>query len=156
MNTISYCYIHKEYFLAHPDYINLLDENDNDKQGRRLHLSLEIQFDGNKYYVPLRNNLGAAERKFGRIGHLVPSEKRPKAGLDFRHTLIVNDPNFIDFVELPKIPKSQQKIIEREYTEILNEFKVYIRKFKRVNTKNRLDKEPLFRASSLLNYTDIL
>lgn len=40
----------------------------------------------------MRNNLGAEIRKFGRIGHAVPSEKRENAGLDYRYALIVNDP----------------------------------------------------------------
>ena len=41
------------------------------------------QSNGNKFYIPLRNNLGTEVRKFGRIGHAVPSKNRLSAGLDY-------------------------------------------------------------------------
>ena len=41
-----------------------------------LHLCVKVEIDSNQYYIPLRNNLGDEVRKFGRIGHSVPSSKR--------------------------------------------------------------------------------
>jgi len=44
----------------------------------------------------LRNNLGAEVKKYGRIGHSIPSDKRKDAGLDYRYALIVNDESYIE------------------------------------------------------------
>lgn len=69
---------------------------------------------GNNFYIPLRNNLGADMRKFGRIGHAIPSQKRKSAGLDYRYALIVNDESDIKLPVEQKIPNSQyQKIKKR-------------------------------------------
>lgn len=35
-------------------------------------------------------------RKFGRIGHSVPSTKRKNAGLDYRYALIINDSRYVE------------------------------------------------------------
>jgi len=53
-------------------------------------------------------------RKFGRIGHAIPSQKRKSAGLDYRYALIVNDESDIKLPVEQKIPNSQyQKIKKR-------------------------------------------
>lgn len=75
----------------------------------------------------MRNNLGAEIRKFGRIGHAVPSEKRENAGLDYRYALIVNDPFYIEMQKERKIPASQYKCIQRDYDLIQSEFAIYLR-----------------------------
>lgn len=146
------CYIKKDYFEKHVDFIKLLDVGNSGKQSKRTHLCVKIELDENIFYIPLRNNLGADIRKFGRIGHSVPSEKRKKAGLDYRYVLIVNNPIYIEIQTERKIPSSQFKCIQRDYELIKSEFEVYLRGYKRVAKKRRIEKEPLYRESSLINF----
>ena len=70
------CYVKKSYFEEHQDFIRVLDVGNVNKQSKRTHLCIKIELDENSFYIPLRNNLGAEIRKFGRIGHSVPSKKR--------------------------------------------------------------------------------
>ncbi|MBR1597652.1 MAG: hypothetical protein IJ661_01915 [Lachnospiraceae bacterium] len=65
---IKYCFIRKEYFIENKTFINMLDTGDSDKQSKRTHLCLCIENNNNRFLIPLRNNLGDAVRKFGRIG----------------------------------------------------------------------------------------
>ena len=83
----------------------MLDTGDTDKQSKRSHLCICIDFNDNRFFIPLRNNLGDDVRKFGRIGHSVPSDKRRNAGLDFRYALIVNDEQYIEWHEDRKSQK---------------------------------------------------
>ncbi len=102
--TINLCFIRKEYFIQHSAFINMLDPGNASKQSHRTHLCLIIENEGNKFYIPLRNNIGDEVRKFGRIGHSVPSKSRPSAGLDFRYALIVNNDAFIEPQREQRIP----------------------------------------------------
>ena len=97
-----------------------------------------VESDENKFYIPLRNNLGAELRKFGRIGHAVPSKNRPSAGLDYRYALIINDDIFIEEQTEQRIPNMQYQKIEAESEIIKREFDTYLRGFKRAMTKNRI------------------
>lgn len=106
----------------------------------------------NHFYIPLRNNLGCDIRKFGRIGHSVPSEKRKNAGLDFRYALIVNNDSEIEPQIQKKIPESQYRRIENEYSKIVEEFRVYVNGYIKAAKKKRHNKEPLYRESSLINF----
>ena len=91
-------------------------------------------------------------RKYGRIGHSVPSEKRPNAGLDFRYALVINDDYYIESVTDRRITKRQFKTIEEEYRKISNEFTVYLNGYMKAARKGRADIIPLYRESSLVNY----
>lgn len=130
----------------------MLDTENTEKQSKRTHLCVMLCQDENHYYIPLRNHLGAEIRKFGRIGHAVPSEKRKDAGLDYRYALIVNDDTYIDWQTEKKIPKSQYRKIKNDYEVIRAEFAVYLHGFIRAARKKRNDKEPLYRESSLVNF----
>jgi len=154
MNLVL-CYIKKEYFEEHKDYIKLLDTGHSNKQSKRAHMCILIEQDNNKYFIPLRNNLGKDIRVYGRIGHLVPSIKRPNAGLDYRYTLIINEEKYIEYPNEQRIPDSQIKIIDREMANIINEFNVYIKGFKKCVRKKRELKEPLYKESSLLNFREL-
>lgn len=122
------------------------------KQSKRTHLCVLINKNGNHFYIPLRNNLGAEVRKFGRIGHAVPSEKRKNAGLDYRYALIVNDDSYIEPQTEKRIPESQYRRIKNEYKTIKMEFGVYLNGFIKAAKKKRNEKEPLYRESSLVNF----
>ena len=148
----DYCFIRESYFKEHGDFVNMLDVGNTKKQMGRMHLCITIEEDGNRYVIPLRNNLGDPIRKFGRIGHSVPSESRKNAGLDYRYTLVVNDDQYIEVPSERKIPRSQTRIIEAEYDSIRAEFQQYLKGYKKAVKKQRVQREPLYRVSSLQNY----
>ncbi len=147
-----FCFIKEEYFQKHSSFVKMLDTENTEKQSKRTHLCVMIYQDGNHYYIPLRNHLGAEIRKFGRIGHAVPSEKRENAGLDYRYALIVNDNAYIEWQTEKRIPRSQYRRIKNDYEVIRAEFAVYLNGFIRAVKKKRNDREPLYRESSLVNF----
>ena len=100
----------------------------------------------------MRNNLGDEIRKFGRVGHSVPSNKRKDAGVDYRYALIVNEEEYIELQIEKKIPESQYRKIKNEYETISEEFRVYLKGFIKAVKKKRVEKEPLYRESSLINF----
>lgn len=147
-----FCFIRELYFIKNSNFIKMLDCGDTKKQSRRTHLCIKIEKDGNNFYIPLRNNLGCDVRKFGRIGHSVPSDKRKNAGLDFRYALIVNNDSEIEPQIQKKIPESQYRRIKNEYSKIKEEFNVYVNGYIKSAKKKRHEKEPLYRESSLINF----
>lgn len=150
------CFIREAYFKKNSTFVKLLDAGDTSKQSKRTHLCLQIELDSNKFYIPLRNNLGDEIRKYGRIGHAVPSAKRTDAGLDYRYALIVNDDSCIEMQTDKRIPESQYKKIKNDYDIIKSEFTVYVNGFIKAAKKKRIAKEPLFRESCLINFLNEL
>lgn len=51
-----------------------------------------------------------------------------------------------------KIPESQYRKIQNEYETISEEFRVYLKGFIKAVKKKRVEKEPLYRESSLINF----
>lgn len=153
---IKLCFIKEEYFREHMYFIKMLDSENISKQSRRMHLCLELLYNKNIFYIPLRNHLGDEIRKYGRIGHSVPSKKRPFAGLDFRYSLLINDNKYIEVITNVRIPKSQYNKIYNDYDKINKEFSVYINGLKKAIIKDRYLQNPLYRESSLLNFIDVL
>ncbi len=150
------CFIRESYFKKNTDFVKMLDSGNTGKQSKRTHLCMMIETHSNKFYVPLRNNLGDEVRKFGRIGHAIPSDKRKKAGLDYRYALIVNDDFYIESQTEKKIPESQYRKIKNDYEAIKAEFTVYVSGFIKVAKKGRIEKEPLYRESCLVNFLELL
>lgn len=155
MNQLFF-FVKEQYFIDHSSFQKMLDPNNTAKQSRRTYICIKIVVDGNTFYLPLRNNLGSAIRAFGRIGHTVPSQKRPNAGIDYRYTLVINDNAYIEQCSMPKLPKAQSKKIIQDYADIQNEFLTYLRGYKKAALKNRLQYEPLYRESSLINFNNEL
>jgi len=150
--NVQYCFITREYFEEHSNFTNMLDPGNADKQSKRTHLGVLINVDKNKVYIPLRNNLGDDVRKYGKIGFSVPSQKRPKAGLDYRYALIINDEKYIEYHTSKKLPNAQKLIINNNFDIIEREINTYITRYIKVAKKKRVEKEPLFRNSSLINF----
>lgn len=146
------CFIRESYFIKNVSFIKMLDSGNTSKQSKRTHLCVLVELNANKFYIPLRNNLGDDVRKFGRIGHSVPSDKRKKAGLDYRYALIVNDEVYIELQTDKKIPESQYRRIKNDYELIKAEFAVYLNGYIKAAKKGRVEKEPLYRESSLINF----
>lgn len=149
-------FIKEHYFVQHSNFQKMLDLKNYQKQSKRTHLCMLIDTNVNKFYIPLRNNLGDEIRKYGRIGHAVPSNKRHAAGLDYRYALIINDDAYIEFETINKLPHSQLERIRSDYEQIKHEFSVYLNGFIKNARKGRIDKEPLYRESSLINYLEEL
>ncbi len=152
----EYVYIRKEYFEQHPDYVKMLDEGNPDKQSHRTHIFINFEYNENNFYIPLRNNLGEPIRPFGKIGYPVPSLSRPNAGLDYRHMIIVNDEKYIEYPKELHIPRSQSRVIDDNYKTIKKEASEYISGFIRAAKKNRIQSEPKYRESSLINFVSEL
>lgn len=154
--VVSLCYIKEKYFIDNSFFVKMLDPGNFDKQSKRSYLSLRVDVNSNSFYIPLRNNLKNDIKPFGRVGHLVPSKSRPNAGFDFRYTLIVNDSSYIETPTTQRIPTSQFKKINNDIDDIEKEFNEYIKGFIKAMRKSRIQNEPLYRESSLINFVDIL
>lgn len=146
------CFIKKEYFEDNPNLIKILDVRDDVKKSRRTHVCVFLEIDGNTFYIPLRNNLKEPNRKFGIIGFSVPAETRPNAGLDYRYVLLINDKKYIEPHIKPRIPEPQYKIIDNNYDLIKKQFAEYLQGYIFTAKKNRVDRNPLYRESSLINF----
>lgn len=130
----------------------MLDPGNTNKQSKRTHICILFSINNNNVLVPLRNNLGEPIRKFGKIGFSVPSSKRPRAGLDYRYSLIVNDTSYLEYHSTEKLPQSQYSIISSNYKTITNELTTYVNRYIKVANKRRNTIEPLFKNSSLINF----
>ena len=154
--AVSLCYIKEKYFIDNSFFVKMLDPGNYDKQSKRSYLSLRVDVNSNSFYIPLRNNLKNDIKPFGRVGHLVPSKSRPNAGFDFRYALIVNDSSYIERPTTQRIPTLQFKRINNDIDDIEKEFNEYIKGFIKAMRKSRIQNEPLYRESSLINFVDIL
>lgn len=148
-------FVKEEYFNKNSILEEMLDPNDIVKQTKRQYLFLEIQYKDNNILIPLRSNL-PSDRSIGDIGYPVPSGERPNAGLDFRKTLIVNELSYIEIPESPRIPRSQQQIIEQNYSAIKNKVIQYIEGYIRSALKNRQRRDKKYKFSTLHNFHDEL
>ena len=112
----SLCFIKEKYFIDNQNFVKMLDPGDSIKQSKGTYLCLQIQLNSNNFYIPLRNNLKEDIRPYGRIGHLIPSKSRPDAGFDYRYSLIINNPSYIEPQTTPRIPNSQLSKIKKIYS----------------------------------------
>ena len=151
MESIRYCYIIEQYYKDNPQLKKILDIGDSTKHNIRTHLCLNVKIQQNNVLIPLRKNLGEPNRKFGKIGYPVPSESKPKAGLDYRYMMILNDSKYLRF-DLPRISNRQISIIQNNYDTIEREAMEYIKAYIRVANKGRVEMNARFRESSLINY----
>lgn len=147
----AYCYIVEKYYKDHPDLRKVLDIDDATKHNIRTHLCLNVKYKDNHILIPLRKNLGEADRAFGKIGFPVPSMSKPKAGLDYRYIMVVNDEKYLRF-DTPRISNKQSTTIQNNYDTIEREAIEYIEAYIRVAKKNRVERAARFRESSLINF----
>jgi len=153
--SIKYCYITDEYYKDHPDLQKILDIDDATKHNVRTHLCLSIKFQENTILIPLRKNLGEPDRKFGKIGFPVPSQSKPKAGLDYRYIMIVNEKKYLRY-DTPRITNRQFSIIQDNYKTIESEAIDYIIAYIRSANKGKVERKARFRESSLINFHEEL
>lgn len=148
---IKYCYITDEYYKDHPDLQKILDIDDDTKHNIRTHLCLSIKFKKNTILIPLRKNIGECNRKFGKIGYPVPSQSKPKAGLDYRYIMIINEDTYLRY-DTPRITNRQSSIIRDNYKTIEKEAIEYILAYIRAANKRKIERKARFRESSLINF----
>lgn len=146
------CFVKEQFFVGNAHFIKMLDSGNTTKQSHRTHLCLQIVSNGNTFCLPLRNNLGSDVRRFGRIGHAIPAAGRPNAGIDYRYALIVNDRAYIEVPDTQRIPNSQYQKMMNDISEIETEFHTYLGGFIRAAKKKRIEREALYRESSLINF----
>lgn len=154
VQKIECVFIKEAYFIAHPKFIKMLDPGNVEKQSKRSYLFIKVEYKENKLYVPLRKNLGKAERKYGKIGYALPTESMPDAGLDYRYILVVNDEKYIERPKSLRIPRNQYRKIVENYGKIEKEVIAYVNGYVIKAMKNRVEKEPKYRESSLINFSD--
>lgn len=150
--AVTCCFIKEQYFTDNAHFDKMLDSGNTGKQSHRTHLCVRLTSNGNTFYLPLRNNLGPAVRKFGRIGHPIPANGRPDAGIDYRYALIINDAKYIEIPTAQRIPNSQFQRLLADISVIETEFEQYLSGFMKAAKKNRIAREPLYRESSLVNF----
>lgn len=66
--------------------------------------------------------------------------------------MIINDEKYIEYHTSEKLPNAQNLIINNNFGTIEREFNTYISRYIKVARKKRVEKEPLFRNSSLINF----
>lgn len=67
-------------------------------------------------------------------------------------TEVRNDESYIELQTEKKIPESQYRKIKNDYDVIKKEFTVYVNGYTKASRKKRVEKEPLYRESSLVNF----
>lgn len=146
-------FIKESYFQQNTHFVEMLDPNSIEDQTKRKYIFLNFKYKNNTLLVPLRTEMPDLS-EIGQVGYMVPSKKKPNAGLDYRKTLIVNNSDYLEISSHPdrKIPASQVKIINGNYSAIKNGLIAYVDGYVKSAKKNRhlLDKK--FRFSTLHNF----
>lgn len=65
----------------------------------------------------------------------------------------MNNDSYIELQATKKIPESQYRRIKTDYSKIIDEFTIYLNGYIKALRKGRNEKEPLYRESSLINFT---
>lgn len=125
------------YYNEYPNLKNTIDEHDSYKRLRRKFLFLKLFYNGNTLLVAIRSNT-TTHYKWGVVGFDIPSESRPKAAIDYRKILIINDSSFIEPIPHYSISRTQQRIIEQNIEKIKDEINKYIDDYIKAVKKNRL------------------
>jgi len=144
---VDIVFILAQYFIDNSDFVELLDTNNTQKQSSRFHLFINVNYNGNQFYIPLRSNV-----KHGNSGFSVPSSTRSNAGLDYRKALIVNDSKYIQRPSIVKIPSSQINHIQSNITAIAKGFSSYVSGYIKSANKNREHLDSKYKFSTLHNF----
>lgn len=152
-NTYNLVFIDPRFFTDHPHLIEMLDPNNIPKSASRKYLFLNITYNGNNIYIPLRTE--KPDLSIGAIGFPVPSQTRPHAGLDYRKILIINDTSYISTTQC-HIASAQKKILNDNYNRIESEVIAYINGYIKSAVKGRHKTDSKFKWSTLHNFHDEL
>lgn len=159
--SIEMVKVNESYFNKYPELINIMDQFDEQKRTRRMFLYLKMHYKGNTVLVPLRKNLRTAVYKWGIVGHAVPNNSLPNAGIDYRCILIINDSSYLTNIPEHTINRAQRRILIADYEQIKKEVTDYIKDYVKQQSKGRLPKHTTgsnqrYKKTSLVNYHDEL
>ena len=144
-------FILEEYFKKNNHLVEILDPGNLEKQAQRKYIFLGFKYNDNTLLVPLRTEMPDMS-KIGQVGYRVPSEEKPNAGLDFRKILIVNDSRYIEIPHYWKIPSSQVRTINANYSTIKSQVISYVDGYIKSAKKNRHLRDKKFCYSTLHNF----
>ncbi|EAA0233508.1 hypothetical protein ACX40_12420 [Listeria monocytogenes] len=151
MNDKPYKYqvvrLKKEFFQSNLHSINMLDPGNPEKQMRRTYLYLDIQKDHYHYLIPFRSHLNH------RNGVATPFKDRPKAGLDYSHTLIIKDSTYI---QPAFISNDQYREVKNKMKPIYSRTSRYISDFMNAYKKGIVLDLPKYQNSTLINFVGYL
>lgn len=142
-------FIKEDFFKVHSDYVEMLDLYDLEKDYARQYVHVMIKYNSNTSLVPLRRNIPNHNPK---LYYPVPSQTRPKAGLDFRKILIVNDEEYIEIPSSQRLAESQTRIINENFEEIEKIAIKYIDGCIKSANKNREYRDYNYSFSTLHNF----
>lgn len=148
---VNCVFIKESYFQHNNNFVEMLDSNNIEDQTKRKYIFLNFRYGNNNLLVPLRTEMPDLS-KIGQVGYMVPSQKKPNAGLDYRKTLIVNDINYLEIPTHSKIPPSQERIINANYSAIENGVIAYVDGYVKAAKKNRHLRDKKYRFSTLHNF----
>lgn len=129
--------VKENYYNEYPNLENTIDEHNPVKRLNRKFLFLKIFYKDNTLLVAIRNDT-TTHYKWGVVGFDIPCKSRPRAAIDYRKLLIINDSSFIESIPYHSISRSQQRIIEENLEKIKYEIKKYIDDYIIAVKKNRL------------------
>lgn len=145
MNTGDIVNISDTYFVDNPSLIEVIHTRN------RMYLGIIFKRYNNYYFIPLRSDPPTGHI-YQRCIFPIPSSKRRSAGLDMRKALIINDLNYITVIKSPRIANSQAQKIQAHIKTIENMFKNYVNGYKKAFKKNRIERELIYKYSTLKNY----
>jgi protein AbiQ len=147
--ALNFVFITNDYFCDKKAFVEMLDPNDAEKQSSRFYLYIAVKYNDNYFYVPLRKRV---DLNIGNIGYSVPSSTKPRAGLDYRKALIINDEKYIKKLEYVDLSSSQMKKITTEIIAIEKSFARYVAGYVKAVIKKREKIDRLYKFSTLHNF----
>ncbi|MBH1942533.1 hypothetical protein I5677_16695 [Mobilitalea sibirica] len=145
----NFVFIKEEYFKMNSSFIEMLDPFDYVKQSQRQYLFIKVQYQNNNILVPLRKNLPYIDAK---LFFPVPSQSKPRAGLDYRKMLIVNNLQHIETPQTQRLTNSQTNIIINNYNTIETAVLNYIQGYIKAAYKGRERIDNKYKYSTLHNF----
>lgn len=156
---VQYAFVFNSFFekdFEDPEEVLDKSKGQFDRESR-VYVCLKLEYEDNTFLVPLRRDIGDMPEHglFKKACYPVPSTNKPKAGLDFRKIIVINDESLYRIDEA-KISAKQRDTIQDNFDEIKRMAISYIEGFKKSARKDRQKRDALYRFSALNNFLDEL
>lgn len=125
------------------------------QKNSRIYMYLAIEYKDLFCLVPFETELFQGNTKGI---YPIPSSKKKNAGLNFEKTIILQNQDLIEKIEIEdlRFPRSQKQKIIDDKIKIENQFNQYIEKYIKVCKKNRETREYAYRYTTLHEYKELL
>lgn len=143
------CFVKKEFFELMEKKFGKEEVSEINTKESRRYLCLLININNNMVLIPFESEVPQVEALLKNSIYKLPSETRPKAGLNFEKLLIINDYSYLSVLSNPKIANSQKKEIENNKEAIKEKLVKYIDNYIKACNKNREKREFIFKFSTL-------